>query len=80
VTTGQPSREENLKRAQAEGGISKDVGKTIFDDRNHKYGYQAVSMEGLDLGKPWRASEDKGHDCKANGCRLGIHYFTVAKQ
>ena len=73
--TGQPSRKENIARAKFEGGIAKDTDKGNFKDRNHKYGYQAVSMEGLDLGKPWRASEDPTHNCQDNGCKVGKHYM-----
>lgn len=71
--TGQPSREENIARAQFEGGIAKDTDKGNFRDRNHAFGYMAVSMQGL----PIEAQPTLSHDCTRNGCRVGRHYLKL---
>ena len=69
------TREENYKRAQA--GMKEDRNDGIWAQHNHKYGLNSTSFQGLELGEPYRPSQDPDHSCEANGCKMGNHYIKL---
>lgn len=71
------TREENLKRAQA--GMREDRNDGIWAQHNHKFGLNSISFQGLDLGEPYKPSQDPTHDCKASGCKMGNHYYRLSQ-
>ena len=66
------TRAENLKRAQA--GMREDRNDGIWAQHNHKFGLNSTSFQGLDIGQPYKPSQDPDHSCDEMGCRNGSHY------